>query len=173
MNRPKLAAGLLAFAVVTALVGCAAFTKPYGSAGPNQQWWIASVDDEDARDLAETVHRQRGWGWSSHFAQYSQDGTLRELFVGPIAYAGENRRTIDISYVIFAAEPVRGRLIFEATAEDGYQLSESWANERVYEVEMEKSYEFGKVTVPQFRVPTESIFVRWVTDGVVVVEPEE
>ncbi len=170
MNTTKPLACLLASITATMFVGC---NTPYRSTGPNQQWLFAQAGDEESKERAKSVRKQRSWGWDSHFAEYEQDGSLRLFAVGPIAYAGENETSIDISCVIFANPPVRGRLIFEATAQKGYQLSEEWAKERTYEIEMEKTYQFGEVTVPQFRVPTESIRVRWVTDGVVSVQPEE
>ncbi len=158
---------LIASILIVFFIGGCALTPEYGSRGPNETWLIVDQGDDDAAEVQLRVNKQRSWGWASQYVTSSYDEPIRRFSVGPFAYAGEDENDIEVSYSLFADPPVFGHIEFSAIAEDGYVLPEQWESGFKCEIEMSKSWKIASLIVPQLGVPTKSVHVRWVTEGVI------
>jgi hypothetical protein len=153
--------------LITFFMGGCALTPEYGSHGPNETWLIVDQGDDGAAEVQARVKKQRSWGWASQYVTSSYDEPIRRFSVGPFSFAGDDTRYIEVHYSLFADPPVYGHIEFSAVAEDGYVLPDQWQVGFEHEVEMSKGWKIASLTVPQLRVPTKSVHVRWVTEGVV------
>ncbi len=156
---------IAAIPIIFLASGCV-LTPEYGSHGPNETWLIVDQGDAAAADVQSRVNKQRSWGWAAQYVTSSYDESVRRFSVGPFAYAGEDENNIKVSYSLFADPPVFGHIEFSAVAQDGYMLPRQWETGFEHEVEMSKGWKIENLIVPQLRVPTKSVHVRWVTEGV-------
>ena len=164
-RRPRLVALLLVGLGGLLLPGCAGPSRSYGESGIGEQWMILDAGNPDLPKHRAELPRQHGYGWATQVAEVTSDGVPKDVIVGPIAYAGDDPADLEISYSIFADPPLTGRLRFEAVPEAGCSLSDEWASGLERRVTMTKFWRTNKVIVPQLGVPTESLTIRWITDG--------
>jgi hypothetical protein len=147
------------------LVGCAGQSLAYGDSSVGERWTILKADDPEVPERRAALPREHGYGWATQVGTYTSDEGPSDLIVGPFAYAGEDPVNINVSYAIFADPPLSGRLVFEAVASPPHRLPVSWASGIERAVVMHEKHRIDSVMVPQLGVPTESLTIRWVTDG--------
>lgn len=166
MSTPRATLLIPAFLASLHMLGaCATSPRPYGSGGPGETWLIVDQQDTDADEVRNRVARQRGWGWRSHFITSTHDQGVTEFIVAPFAYAGEDPSTIEINVWLFADPPVTGRVIAEATPQDGSSLQSNWDEPLVFPITMTKGWHSQDLVLPQFQGPTQSAHIQWITDA--------
>jgi len=139
--------------------------QPYRFGGPGETWRIVAADDEDAAQVARNVGRQRDQGWTTHLFTTSHDEQVKDFIVSPLAFAGNDPDAMTINVWLFADPPVTGRVIIEATPEDGAILQSNWNEPLVFPATMTKGWHSQDLILPQFHGPTESAHIRWITDA--------
>lgn len=134
-----------------------AFTSP-GS----EQWFLVDEHHEDLEERAGRVRRFQDWNHNHHLAIVSHDDSIDRIEFGPVALAENNAPEIELGYVITSEGGISGTLEFTADPPPHVMLPEPWRHAPITRrVQLDNPTEYGTVTLPVLRVPTDQVRARW------------
>ncbi|MFK7760204.1 MAG: hypothetical protein AB8C13_09690 [Phycisphaerales bacterium] len=160
MNRALFSVVCAGLVLSTTVLTACSLGQPRVDRGPGETWIVADANDaQDIKQSTELVQEQRGWGWASHLAIASQDGSLSQYAIGPVIYSKRGQRAIQIQYALMSSDVREGLLTVRAVGIDG--SSRDWDDEYVFKVTLDEPLKTGYVTVPILGRASDGVWITW------------
>lgn len=153
-------AALFVFAMWLCVLGGCSLGPQQVSSGPGETWIVATAGDvEDIERSRATVAEQRGWGWASHLAKASQDGSLSQYVVGPVIYSKRGQREIQVQYAMMSNDVREGLL--KVQAQGASTNAREWEDGFVFKITLDEPMVTGYVTVPVLGSKSDRVWITW------------